>query len=70
MQTLPGITVDVPVLRMGSGPSDYEEPGSYVNDIANSVPAVQGLPGGIVCHRGHRPGMSEPAEQALRRRRV
>lgn len=33
MQTLPRITVEVPVLSLGSGPSDYEELGSYVNAL-------------------------------------
>ncbi|MDQ0678514.1 hypothetical protein QFZ30_001896 [Arthrobacter pascens] len=33
MQTLPRITVEVPVLGVGSGPSDYEELGSYVNAL-------------------------------------
>lgn len=29
MQTIPRITVEVPVLNVGSGPSDYEELGKY-----------------------------------------
>jgi hypothetical protein len=33
MQTLPRITVEVPVLGIGSGPSDYEELGSHVNAL-------------------------------------
>jgi hypothetical protein len=33
MQTLPRITVEVPVLNIGSGPSDYEELGSYVDAL-------------------------------------
>lgn len=33
MQTLPRITVEVPVLRVGSRPSDYEELGSYVDGL-------------------------------------
>jgi hypothetical protein len=33
MQTLPRITVEVPVLGIGYGPSDYEELGSYVNSL-------------------------------------
>jgi hypothetical protein len=33
MQTLPRITVEVPVLSIGSGPSDYEALGSYVDAL-------------------------------------
>jgi hypothetical protein len=33
MQPLPRITVEVPVLAVGSGPSDYEALGSYVNAL-------------------------------------
>ena len=33
MQTSPRITVEVPVLRVGSGPSDYEELGSHVDAL-------------------------------------
>ena len=33
MQTLPRITVEVPVLSIGAGPSDYEELGNYVNAL-------------------------------------
>jgi hypothetical protein len=33
MQALPRITVEVPVLGMGAGPSDYEELGRYVNAL-------------------------------------
>ncbi|RAX45411.1 hypothetical protein DQ354_09950 [Arthrobacter sp. AQ5-06] len=33
MQPLPRITVEVPVLTVGSGPSDYEALGSYVNGL-------------------------------------
>lgn len=33
VQTLPRITVEVPVLRVGSIPSDYEELGSYVDGL-------------------------------------
>jgi glycogen debranching enzyme len=40
--------------------------GRITIDIANSVPAVQGLPEGMVFHRGHRPWMTELVEQAGR----
>jgi glycogen debranching enzyme len=40
--------------------------GRITIDIANSVPAVQGLPEGMVFHRGHRPWMTELVEQASR----
>lgn len=33
MQTIPRITVEVPVLSIGSGPSDYEGLGSYVRAL-------------------------------------
>ncbi|MDF2052282.1 glycogen debranching N-terminal domain-containing protein [Arthrobacter sp. Cr_A7] len=33
-------------------------------DIAHSVPSVQGLPEGMVYHRGHRPWLTELVEQA------
>ncbi|WP_427132098.1 hypothetical protein [Pseudarthrobacter sp. S9] len=33
MHTFPRFTVEVPVLSVGSGPSDYEELGSYVNAL-------------------------------------
>ncbi|MBT2533846.1 hypothetical protein J7E83_17285 [Arthrobacter sp. ISL-48] len=33
MQTLPRITVEMPMLRIGQGPSDYEALGSYVNAL-------------------------------------
>ena len=33
MQALPRITVEVPVLSIGSGPSDYEQLGSYVDAL-------------------------------------
>lgn len=33
VQTIPRITVEVPVLRIGSTPSDYEELGSYVDGL-------------------------------------
>jgi glycogen debranching enzyme len=39
-------------------------------DITNSVPTVQGLPEGMVFHRGHRPWMTELVERADRRRSV
>jgi glycogen debranching enzyme len=38
--------------------------GRITIDIANSVPTVQGLPEGMVFHRGHRPWMSELVERA------
>ena len=42
--------------------------GRITIDITNSVPTVQGLPEGMVFHRGHRPWMSELVEQAGRRK--
>lgn len=33
MQTIPRITVEVPVLGIGAGPSDYEDLGSYVDAL-------------------------------------
>lgn len=33
METIPRITVEAPVLGIGSGPSDYEELGSYVHAL-------------------------------------
>jgi glycogen debranching enzyme len=42
--------------------------GRITIDIADSTPSVQGLPEGMVFHRGHRPWMSELVEQADRRR--
>lgn len=33
METIPRITVEAPVLSIGSGPSDYEELGSYVHAL-------------------------------------
>ncbi|MEZ2392149.1 glycogen debranching N-terminal domain-containing protein [bacterium RCC_150] len=44
--------------------------GRITIDIANSIPSVQGLPEGMVFHRGHRPWMTELVEQAARRRSV
>ncbi|MBD1539268.1 amylo-alpha-1,6-glucosidase [Arthrobacter sp. S13_S34] len=38
--------------------------GRITIDIANSVSSVQGLPEGMVFHRGHRPWMTELVEQA------
>jgi len=38
--------------------------GRITIDITNSVPSVQGLPEGLVFHRGHRPWMTELVEQA------
>jgi glycogen debranching enzyme len=38
--------------------------GRITIDIANSIPSVQGLPEGMVLHRGHRPWMTELVEQA------
>ena len=37
MQPLPRITVEAPVLAVGSGPSDYEALGSYVNGLRRSA---------------------------------
>ena len=42
--------------------------GRITIDIANSVATVQGLPEGMLFHRGHRPWMTELMEQAGRRR--
>lgn len=39
MQTVPRITVEVPVLKVGSGPSDYEDLGRY----ADALRRQQGL---------------------------
>ncbi|KRE76018.1 amylo-alpha-1,6-glucosidase [Arthrobacter sp. Soil762] len=44
--------------------------GRITIDIANSVPSVQGLPQGIVFHRGHRPWMTELVEEASRHRKT
>jgi glycogen debranching enzyme len=41
--------------------------GRITIDIVNSVPTVQGLPEGMVFHRGHRPWITELVEQAARR---
>jgi glycogen debranching enzyme len=38
--------------------------GRITIDIVNSIPSVQGLPEGMMFHRGHRPWMSELVEQA------
>ena len=44
--------------------------GRITIDIAHSVPVVQGLPEGMVFHRGHRPWMTELVEQAGRHPRA
>ncbi|MFJ5695557.1 glycogen debranching N-terminal domain-containing protein [Arthrobacter sp. NPDC093125] len=44
--------------------------GRITIDIANSVPSVQGLPDGVVFHRGHRPWMTELVDQANLRRKA
>ncbi|MCX2749820.1 amylo-alpha-1,6-glucosidase [Arthrobacter sp. MI7-26] len=44
--------------------------GRITIDITGSVPAVQGLPEGIVFHRGHRPWMAELVKQADLRRKA
>jgi glycogen debranching enzyme len=44
--------------------------GRITIDITNSVPTVEGLPEGMVFHRGHRPWMTELVEQADHRRSV
>ena len=44
--------------------------GRITIDIANSVPAVQGLPDGMSFHRGHRPWITELVEQANQRRTI
>ncbi|WP_427005517.1 glycogen debranching N-terminal domain-containing protein [Pseudarthrobacter sp. H2] len=41
--------------------------GRITIDITSSVPTVQGLPEGMVFHRGHRPWITELVEQAARR---
>ena len=38
--------------------------GRITIDIANSIPSVQGLPDGMIFHRGHRPWLTELVEQA------
>jgi glycogen debranching enzyme len=38
--------------------------GRITIDIANSIPTVQGLPEGMIFHRGHRPHLAELVEQA------
>ncbi|MFF2318184.1 glycogen debranching N-terminal domain-containing protein [Arthrobacter sp. NPDC058097] len=42
--------------------------GRITIDIANSVPSVEGLPEGIVFHRGHRPWLTEAMEQSKQQR--
>jgi glycogen debranching enzyme len=44
--------------------------GRITIDIAGSVPAVQGLPEGMMFHRGHRPWITELVEQASHRRKA
>lgn len=44
--------------------------GRITIDITNSVPTVQGLPEGMVFHRGHRPWLTELVEQANHRKSV
>ncbi|HEY8700015.1 MAG TPA: glycogen debranching N-terminal domain-containing protein [Arthrobacter sp.] len=41
--------------------------GRITIDITGSVPSVQGLPDGMVFHKGHRPWLAELVEQAGRR---
>jgi glycogen debranching enzyme len=43
--------------------------GRITIDITNSVPSVEGLPEGVVFHRGHRPWFAELVEQANWRRK-
>jgi glycogen debranching enzyme len=38
--------------------------GRITIDIANAVPAVQGLPEGLVFHKGHRPWLAELVKEA------
>jgi glycogen debranching enzyme len=44
--------------------------GRITINIADSVPSVEGLPEGMVFHKGHRPWMAELVEQAGRRRKA
>ncbi|MBT2550279.1 glycogen debranching N-terminal domain-containing protein [Arthrobacter sp. ISL-65] len=44
--------------------------GRITIDIADSVPTVQGLPEGMVFHRGHRPWINELVEQAAQHPRA
>ena len=44
--------------------------GRITIDISGSTATVQGRPEGVVLHRGHRPWMTEPVEQADRRRQA
>jgi hypothetical protein len=44
--------------------------GRITIDISGSTATVQGLPEGVVLHRGHRPWMTELVEQADRRRQA
>jgi hypothetical protein len=44
--------------------------GRVTIDIADSVPTVQGLPEGMVFHRGHRPWLTELVQQAGLRKEV
>jgi glycogen debranching enzyme len=43
--------------------------GRITIDIADSMPSIQGLPDGMVFHRGHRPWISELVAQSDRRRK-
>jgi glycogen debranching enzyme len=43
--------------------------GRITIDIADAIPSVEGLPAGIVFHKGRRPSMSELVEQASRNRK-
>jgi hypothetical protein len=38
--------------------------GRITIDIANSVPTVQGLPEGMIFHKGHRPWLTELVKEA------
>jgi len=42
--------------------------GRITIDISGSTTSVQGLPKGMALHRGHRPWMTEPVEQARLRK--
>jgi glycogen debranching enzyme len=44
--------------------------GRITIDITNSVPSVQGLPDGVMFHRGHRPWMTELVDEANLRRKA
>jgi hypothetical protein len=44
--------------------------GRITIDIANSVPTVQGLPEGMIFHKGHRPWLTELVNEAEQHRKI